>query len=208
MATVRLRASPTPAHVRTARLVATALARRAGVVEPVLDEIRVAVGEACSRAVALHERHGLADPVLVELEDEPRFIVRVTDAAPADDGGDPLALATPVPDPVTLVAPRRGEPDSSDAGRITATGESSDRRTTSSVETSPERDSDEAGDKAANDTTESTVSESEAPAGHLSEEASIAAGVGLALLSSLVDDLSVATRTDGAGTTVEMSWPL
>ena len=49
----RARASPPcPAHVRTARLVAVAVARRAGVDEDVLDEVRLAVGEACSRAVA------------------------------------------------------------------------------------------------------------------------------------------------------------
>ena len=52
MATVELRFSALPAHVRTARLVAAAVARRAGVDEAVLDEVRLAVGEACSRAVA------------------------------------------------------------------------------------------------------------------------------------------------------------
>ena len=51
MATVELRFSALPAHVRTARLVAAAVARRAGVDEALLDEVRLAVGEACSRAV-------------------------------------------------------------------------------------------------------------------------------------------------------------
>ena len=48
--TVALR-SGRPRHVRTARLVAVAVARRAGVDEALLDEIRLAVGEACARAV-------------------------------------------------------------------------------------------------------------------------------------------------------------
>jgi anti-sigma regulatory factor (Ser/Thr protein kinase) len=39
-------------------------------------------------------------------------------------------------------------------------------------------------------------------------EDSIAAGVGLALLAGLVDDLDVAPAPHGAGTAVRMSWPL
>ena len=52
MPTVELRFSALPAHVRTARLVAATVARRSGVDEDLLDEVRLAVGEACSRAVA------------------------------------------------------------------------------------------------------------------------------------------------------------
>jgi anti-sigma regulatory factor (Ser/Thr protein kinase) len=50
--TVTLRFSPLAEHVRTARLVAVSVARRAGFGENQLDEIRIAIGEACSRAVA------------------------------------------------------------------------------------------------------------------------------------------------------------
>jgi len=53
MATVRLSFSPAPVHVRTARLVGVAVARRAGVAEELLDEVRLAIGEARTRAVAL-----------------------------------------------------------------------------------------------------------------------------------------------------------
>jgi anti-sigma regulatory factor (Ser/Thr protein kinase) len=86
MATVRLSFTPAPAHVRTARLVGVAVARQAGVKDAIIDEIRLAIGEACSRAVALHRRHGLPDLVEVELSDEGHFTVRVTDRAPADPG--------------------------------------------------------------------------------------------------------------------------
>ena len=48
MATVRLSFSPAPVHVRTARLVGVAVARRAGVAEELLDEVRLAIGEACT----------------------------------------------------------------------------------------------------------------------------------------------------------------
>ncbi len=100
MATVRLGFSPAPAHVRTARLVAVAVARRAGVAEGLLDEVRLAVGEACSRAVALHQLHLLTDLVDVEMTDGDRFTVRVLDRGPAET----RVAAGALPDPVDLVA--------------------------------------------------------------------------------------------------------
>ncbi|WP_371480745.1 ATP-binding protein [Kitasatospora sp. NBC_00315] len=90
MATVELRFSALPEHVRTARLVAAAVARRAGVDESVLDEVRLAVGEACSRAVGLHQRAGLTGAVRVALTDqEKRFLIEVEDEA------GPLAVPGP-----------------------------------------------------------------------------------------------------------------
>lgn len=89
MPRVRLEISPTPAHVRTARLVATAVARRSGVADTALDEIRLAVGEACSRAVSLHREYAPAEMVSVVLEDDGKFVVAVRDAAPV--GADATA---------------------------------------------------------------------------------------------------------------------
>src|SRR6266404_2973577 len=84
MATVEVTFTPLPAHVRTARLVATAVARRSGVDESLLDEVRLAVGEACSRAVEAHRRHCPAEPVRIEMTDQDqRFVVTVSDHAPA-----------------------------------------------------------------------------------------------------------------------------
>jgi hypothetical protein len=99
MATVRLSFSPYPAHVRTARLVGVAVARRAGVADATLDEVRLAIGEACSRAVALHRRHALTEPVEVELRDDDLFTVRVTDRAPvsATDSAVPRTPVASVP---------------------------------------------------------------------------------------------------------------
>ncbi|MFD6657708.1 ATP-binding protein [Streptomyces parvus] len=86
MATVELRFSAQPEHVRTARLVAAAVARRAGVDEAVLDEVRLAVGEACSRAVGLHRSHGITAPVSVALtEEEKAFSIEVGDSVPGAD---------------------------------------------------------------------------------------------------------------------------
>lgn len=82
MATVRLEFSPEPAHVRTARLVGVAVARKAGLPEDRLDEVRLAIGEACGRAVTRHQRHGLREPIVVEMSDDNPYTVRVTDRAP------------------------------------------------------------------------------------------------------------------------------
>jgi anti-sigma regulatory factor (Ser/Thr protein kinase) len=81
MPTVRLSFSPAAVHVRTARLVGVAVARRAGVAEELLEEVRLAIGEACSRAVALHRSHGLQALVDVAMADGERFTVRVVDRA-------------------------------------------------------------------------------------------------------------------------------
>ena len=88
MATVEVTFTPLPAHVRTARLVATAVARRSGVDEALLDEVRLAVGEACSRAVEAHRRHCPAEPVKIEMTDQgERFVVVVSDHAPTGTAG-------------------------------------------------------------------------------------------------------------------------
>lgn len=97
MATVELTFSALPVHVRTARLIVTAVARRSGVAEALLDEVRLAVGEACSRAVEAHQRHCPEQPVRLELNDgNHRFEVVVSDNVPGDDatGGVPATAAS------------------------------------------------------------------------------------------------------------------
>ena len=91
MATVEVTFTPLPVHVRTARLVATAVARRSGVAESLLDEVRLAVGEACSRAVEAHLRHCPGQPIRVALTDDAeQFEVVVTDAVPDAEHGMPV----------------------------------------------------------------------------------------------------------------------
>lgn len=85
MGTVELQFSPLPSHVRTARMVAAAIARRSGVDDAVLDEVRLAVGEACSRAVGLHQEKRRTEPVVVAITAEyDRFSVEVSDRLPSD----------------------------------------------------------------------------------------------------------------------------
>ncbi len=106
MSTVEVTFTPLPAHVRTARLVATAVARRSGVDEELLDEVRLAVGEACSRAVEAHRRHCPAEPVRILMTDQgERFVVVVSDHAPATPAG-----ATPAGTaPASAGGPRPGQ---------------------------------------------------------------------------------------------------
>jgi anti-sigma regulatory factor (Ser/Thr protein kinase) len=95
MATVELSFSALPVHVRTARLVTTAVARRSGVPEALLDEVRLAVGEACSRAVEAHMEHCPDEPVRLELiDDKSRFEVIVSDSVPGDDAAGTLSAAS------------------------------------------------------------------------------------------------------------------
>jgi len=101
MATVEMSFTPLPVHVRTARLVATAVARRSGVEEALLDEVRLAVGEACSRAVEAHQAHCPDEPVRVELTGgNGRFEVVVTDAAEAGQDVGTSSSAEPAGWPV------------------------------------------------------------------------------------------------------------
>jgi serine/threonine-protein kinase RsbW len=145
MATVEVTFTPLPAHVRTARLVATAVARRSGVDESLLGEVRLAVGEACSRAVEAHRLHCPAEPVKIEMTDQgERFVVVVSDHAPTSTAG------------------------SADGG-----GQGAAPAATAVVQEA--------------------------------DEAGIAAGFGLAVISGLADDVCVSSTSSGVS--VRMSWP-
>jgi anti-sigma regulatory factor (Ser/Thr protein kinase) len=73
------------------------VARRSGVPEALLDEVRLAVGEACSRAVEVHQEYCPGEPVRVALTGaRERFEVVVTNTAAVGDDG----MAWP-PEPAT-----------------------------------------------------------------------------------------------------------
>jgi hypothetical protein len=98
MATATLTIPPQAEQVRTARLVTTAAARRCGVSEDRIDEIRLAVGEVIARSVLRQQRAGLADPVVVDItDDDELFTVRIQEATGLDfsddDGGVALSVA-------------------------------------------------------------------------------------------------------------------
>lgn len=96
MPSATLSIPPSVEHVRTARLVAVAAARRAGLDEDAVDDVRLAVGEAVARAVL---RHGAAEidayVEVVVTDDGHAFEVQVhdrTDSSVSDDD-DGVALA-------------------------------------------------------------------------------------------------------------------
>ena|SRR5690554_2220782 len=81
MPVVQLAFSAAPQYVRTARLVGVAVAHRAGVADGVLEDIRLAIGEACGRAVARQRRRGVTELIRVEMSDDGPYTVRVIDSA-------------------------------------------------------------------------------------------------------------------------------
>jgi len=95
MPTVELRFAALNGHVRTARMIATAVSRRAGVPVGATDEIKLAITEACTRAVRVNRRHAPEAPVHVALTDSAdSFTITVADqgrtgddVAPGPDGG-------------------------------------------------------------------------------------------------------------------------
>jgi anti-sigma regulatory factor (Ser/Thr protein kinase) len=119
------------------------VARRCGVDEAALDEVRLAVGEACSRAVQLHREYCPDRPVLVTLvDDDTTFRVAVADEAPAN-----------------------GTTTSDDFGDLQELTDDAD----------PDSDT-------------------------------LSPGVGLAVISGLVDDVSIESGNHG-GAVVRMTWP-
>jgi Histidine kinase-like ATPase domain len=102
VARVELSFVPRSAHVRTARQVAVALARRAGLTDDVLDEIRLAVGEACSLALSLQRQSRPDEPLVLVFDDDAGLTVDVRASAPLDPASGDHALsvlAAAVPPP-------------------------------------------------------------------------------------------------------------
>lgn len=96
MPTAVLSIPPAPEQARTARLVAGAAARRAGVDPEVIDDVRLAVAEAVARAVMRAAVVDHADPVEVSMTDDgTSFEIAVTDAVPTHlaDEDEELALS-------------------------------------------------------------------------------------------------------------------
>ena len=176
--TVELRFAALPGHVRTARRIAIAVARRAGVPTGTHDEIRLAVGEACLRAVNVNRNRAPEDLVVVKMASgDGIFTISVTDsgepgddAAPGPDGG-PLGL------PALLAV---------------------NHRRTSSVEGfgGP---SVEAQEKPADEALPGDLDPAAAGA-------ALPPGISLALIEGLVDDVEIRRRPDGVGTVVTMTW--
>ena len=72
---------------------AAAVARRALLEESRLDELRLAVGEACARAVRRCVLSGCTDPVVLTVDDTgPGLVIEVADGAPVPRREEPVVL--------------------------------------------------------------------------------------------------------------------
>jgi anti-sigma regulatory factor (Ser/Thr protein kinase) len=94
-ATVRLAFPPEPRLLGTIRLVVGIVARKAGMDEEGIEDLKVAVSETCAVAVGDLRRSNRLDPIEVDLVEAPdRFGVEVRDRAPVatlgagDDAGE------------------------------------------------------------------------------------------------------------------------
>ena len=91
-ATVRLAFPPEPRLLGTVRLVVGIVARKAGMGEEGIEDLKVAVSETCAVAVGDLSRAGRLDPIEIDLvESADRFGIEVRDRAPppTTDSGDP-----------------------------------------------------------------------------------------------------------------------
>jgi anti-sigma regulatory factor (Ser/Thr protein kinase) len=93
---VRLELAPEPQLLGTLRLVVATAGRRYGLDEEAVQDLKVAVSEACAMSISVLRRAGLTTPVEVcMLERDDRLGVEVRDRAPgprhaADGSGDLL----------------------------------------------------------------------------------------------------------------------
>src|SRR3712207_5843192 len=113
---VRIAIARDPALVRTVRLVAAAVARRADCAEAVIEEIRLAAGEACAVMIGGDEGNGQgpAEPsnpgeqVHITIGTERSVTVSVTGRVVSDDTGfaeiglDPWALLRGLSEDLTV----------------------------------------------------------------------------------------------------------
>lgn len=86
MAVVRLEIPPRSPYVGVVRLAVSSLARAAGLDEEKVDDIKIAVSEACANAVLNNEESGSDDPVAVTWEESDSEVrITVADRGPTVD---------------------------------------------------------------------------------------------------------------------------
>ncbi|MBW3594161.1 MAG: ATP-binding protein [Actinobacteria bacterium] len=78
MAAIEIAIPPRSVYVGVVRLTVTSLARSAGLDGDRVDDLRIAVTEACTSAVLAHEDAGTSEPVVVKwAEEADRFVIDV-----------------------------------------------------------------------------------------------------------------------------------
>jgi len=78
MPAIEIAIPPRSVYVGVVRLTVTSLARNAGLDEDRVNDLRIAVTEACTNAVLAHEEAGVMEPVIVKwAEESGRFVIDV-----------------------------------------------------------------------------------------------------------------------------------
>lgn len=95
MAVVRLEIPPRSPYVGVVRLAISSLARSAGLDEEKVDDIKIAVSEACANAVLNNEETNSDDPVSITWEDGDGFVrIAVADRGPTVDTSEADSVDT------------------------------------------------------------------------------------------------------------------
>jgi serine/threonine-protein kinase RsbW len=85
MPTVELDVPPRTAYVRVVRLALSSLARLAGLEGEQVDDLKIAVSEACANAVIANEEAGVDEPVTIVWTDEPDSVtIEISDRGSSD----------------------------------------------------------------------------------------------------------------------------
>lgn len=100
---LELEVPPGPEYIAIVRLVVSSLvSARRNLADERIDDLKLAVSEACTNAIEAHTRAGTTDPVRVRvLEADERIEVEITDRGGGFDP-DQLRLHPPVTDPSRL----------------------------------------------------------------------------------------------------------
>lgn len=81
MPAIEITIPPRSVYVGVVRLAVVSLARQTGIDEDKVDDLRIAVSEACTNAVLAHEEAGTLEPVVVRwAEEDDRLVVDVLGA--------------------------------------------------------------------------------------------------------------------------------
>jgi serine/threonine-protein kinase RsbW len=85
MSIVELDIPPRTAYVRVVRLALSSLARQAGLDEEKVDDLKIAISEACANAVIANEEAGSDEPVSISWKDEDDCLtIEVSDRGASD----------------------------------------------------------------------------------------------------------------------------
>lgn len=96
MAVVELEVPPRTVYVGVIRLAVSALGRSLELGEDAIEDLKIAVSEACANAVIAHEEAGIQDPVKIAWKDDNGHIeitVRSSGRASVDDDREALTTS-------------------------------------------------------------------------------------------------------------------